>query len=563
MFINEIGKGESSSIEFKIQIPDKGIKYVKTVVAFSNGSGGKIIIGIDDKTREVVGVSEEDVFELMDGIANTISDSCTPLIVPNIYFTSLEHKTLIVIEIYPGASRPYYITSLGKEKGTFVRIAGTTRPADPVILRELELEGEKLSYDSLPAIGYKVKEDAVKKLCKDIKSYIIDSTVTEEEKEKVRDVTKQSLINWGVLKQSGEDIIATHAFVILTDQADTMDFAKIQCARFKGTTRENFTDKKEYIGPVYEQIEKAYSFVLNHINMNIEIEGIIRKERYELPPDAIRECIINAATHRNYMMNSCVQVAVYDDRVEITSPGMLFGNLDLEMIKKGNSQIRNKILAKILNKMRIVEEWGSGIGRIIGGCKSYNLKEPTFEEIGDCFRVNLYRNGDLLNNKIEQESNQENQECNQESQESNQESQESNQESQESNQENQETSQESQESNQESQESNQENQESNQESQESNQENQETSQESQESNQENQETSQESNQEISQKMNLNSAQKAIIAMIRDNEKVTQNVMSVQLGLSSSTIKKNVNVLRENGIIFREGSTKAGKWIVNI
>ena len=64
-------------------------------------------------------------------------------------------------------------------------------------------------------------------------------------------------------------------------------------------------------------------------------------------------------------------------------------------------------------------------------------------------------------------------------------------------------------------------------------------------------------------MNLNSTQKAIIAMIRDNEKVTQNVMSVQLGLSSSTIKKNVNVLRENGIIFREGSTKAGKWIVNI
>ena len=91
-------------------------------------------------------------------------------------------------------------------------------------------------------------------------------------------------------------------------------------------------------------------------------------------------------------------------------------------------------------------------------------------------------------------------------------------------------------------------------------------QESQESNQENQESNQESqetNQEINQKMNLNSTQKAIIAMIRDNEKVTQNVMSVQLGLSSSTIKKNVNVLRENGIIFREGSTKAGKWIVNI
>jgi len=273
MFINEIKQGESTNIEFKLKIPEKSIKYMKTVVAFSNGSGGKIVIGIDDKTREVAGVSEDDVFVLMDGIANAISDSCTPQIAPNIYFTSLEHRTLIVIEIYPGAFRPYFIASLGKEKGTFVRIAGTTRLADSVILRELELEGEKLSYDSLPAIGYTVEKDAVKKLCKDIKSYIINATTTEEEKKKVKDITEQNLINWGVLKQSGDDIVATHAFVILTDQTETMDFAKIQCARFKGTTREIFTDKKEYTGPVYEQIENAYSFVLNHINMNIEIEG--------------------------------------------------------------------------------------------------------------------------------------------------------------------------------------------------------------------------------------------------------------------------------------------------
>lgn len=111
----------------------------------------------------------------------------------------------------------------------------------------------------------------------------------------------------------------------------------------------------------------------------------------ELPVQAIRELIVNAVIHRNYMMSSSVQVAVYDDRVEISSPGSLYGSLTLEEALAGRSSIRNKILASVCEKLNVIEGWGTGLKRIIDLCKEKNVEPPVFEEIGDLLRVNFYR----------------------------------------------------------------------------------------------------------------------------------------------------------------------------
>ena len=116
-----------------------------------------------------------------------------------------------------------------------------------------------------------------------------------------------------------------------------------------------------------------------------------RKEQYELPEAIIRELILNAVIHRNYMMSSCVQVAVYDDRVEISSPGSLFGTLTLQEALSGRSSIRNKVIAGVCEKLGVVEGWGTGLKRIIDMCHEMNIREPEFLEIGDLLRVNLYR----------------------------------------------------------------------------------------------------------------------------------------------------------------------------
>lgn len=389
MLADEIKSGESINIEFKVEVPKKSEKYIKSIIAFANTAGGKIVIGVDDETHEVVGVDKDDVFKIIDGITNTISDMCYPQIFPNIGVDTIDEKCVIVIEIYPGANRPYYIKSLGKEAGTYIRVSGTSRPADEAILKDLELQGTNHSFDEMICVEQKYDALQAEGLCTAIKSYMVDAARTKSEKEKVRDVTVQNLVNWGVLKNIDGTLVPTNAFVLLTN--NTFPFAKIQCALFKGTERVVFIDKRDFEGPLYEQVEDAYEFVLKHINLGAEISGLIRTDAYELPTEAIREAIVNATTHRNFLDRACVQVAVYDDRVEITSPGMLYGGLTIEQIKEGGSKIRNRCIAEVFSRMKIIESWGTGIKRMFSSCREYGIREPELLEIGDSFRVNLYR----------------------------------------------------------------------------------------------------------------------------------------------------------------------------
>ena len=118
----------------------------------------------------------------------------------------------------------------------------------------------------------------------------------------------------------------------------------------------------------------------------------MRKEKYELPPEAIREMIINAHCHRNLLDESCIQVAIYDDRLEVTSPGGLYNGLTYEEVMNGHSKIRNKGIANIFSQMGLVEAWGSGIKRILNAAEEYGLPKPRFQEFDNMFRVELFRN---------------------------------------------------------------------------------------------------------------------------------------------------------------------------
>lgn len=379
--------GESKNIEYKITLPDKSEKYMKTIVAFANTQGGKLIVGIDDKTHEIVGVANEILFRLMDGIANAISDSCMPQIIPDIELQTIDGKTVIIVSVEAGKNRPYYLKSKGKENGTYIRVAGTSRQAFPEKIRELEMEGARISWDELTCVGYPVSKEATEKLCSNIENFREKAGMTE------RSVKKEQLINWKILKQSEGQLLATNAYALLT--SDYFPFSKTQCAVFKGTDRAVFLDKREFTGPIYTQIEEAVDFVLRNIRLGATIDGLVRKEKYELPPEAIREMIINAHCHRNLLDESCIQVAVYDDRLEVTSPGGLYNGLTYEEVMNGHSKIRNKAIANIFSQMGLVEAWGSGIKRIFNAAKEYDLPEPQFQEFDNMFRVELFRNNSM------------------------------------------------------------------------------------------------------------------------------------------------------------------------
>ncbi|MCM1387464.1 MAG: putative DNA binding domain-containing protein [Bacillus sp. (in: Bacteria)] len=381
--------GEGKNIEFKREIPSNHERFLKDIIAFSNSTGGKVILGIEEETNMVYGIGDVSPFKLSDSISNMISDACTPQIEPDISIHTLEDKTLLVIDIVPGKFRPYYIASKGKESSAYIRINGTSRPADARKIQELELEGQNISYDSLQEIGQEYNEKKTLDLCQKMKQIAIDSCKTEDEKTAIKEMTPEKLEDFGILCRVGRTLYPTHAFDLLTDNKNK--YAKIQCALFKGITRDVFIDKKEFSEPIYEQIEEAYQFVLRHIDMGADIDGIYRSDAYELPISAIREMIANAVIHRSYLDKSCIQVSIFDDRLEVLSPGMLYNGLDLETAKMGKSTCRNEAIAEAFHYMHMIEAWGTGIPRIISRCKEYGLGTPLLEECGNGFKVTIFR----------------------------------------------------------------------------------------------------------------------------------------------------------------------------
>ena len=193
-----------------------------------------------------------------------------------------------------------------------------------------------------------------------------------------------------MLKKTDEGYLASNAFALLT--GTHFPYSKTQCAVFAGTERGEFIDKQDYTGPLYEQIEGAYAFVLRNIRRSAKVEGLIRREGHELPPDAIREMIINAHCHRNFLDEACIQVALYDDRLEVTSPGGLCYGLTLEEALNGRSRQRNRAIAEVFSQMGLIEAWGNGLKSIARRAKEYHLPQPEFIEMPETFRVNLYRN---------------------------------------------------------------------------------------------------------------------------------------------------------------------------
>lgn len=142
---DEILSGESPTLEFKCDIPEQAIKYLKTVCAFANCLGGRIVFGVDTDLS-IVGMS--DPFVARDRIADAIANGIEPMIVPDISFQTVDGKTLVVVEIAQSPRCPHWVKRLGRENGTFVRYDATTRAADADVLRELVYDGSDRGFDA-------------------------------------------------------------------------------------------------------------------------------------------------------------------------------------------------------------------------------------------------------------------------------------------------------------------------------------------------------------------------------------------------------------------------------
>lgn len=390
MLKDDILKGETDILEFKVTPSADSSKWLKTVVAFANGRGGRIVFGVSND-REVKGL-EGDLFAMKDAIANAVADACEPIIPVTITGSTIEGKQIIVLEVPSGRMTPYYLKQKGEIDGVFVRHDATTRTADEMSLKELRVEGSGRGYDSMICRGLEITNESAELLCKAMYESASANAVDETARQLIKMVGIAQLKKWGLLIERGERLFATNAYALLA--GSDLFSPIVKCAVFKGVTRSIFVDRRHFFAPVQQQIEESYKWVLSKINLGGSVKnGVHRHDEYEIPPSAIRELIVNAIAHRSYVNGeeSSITIALYDDRLEITSPGRLPHGVSIEKMREGCSECRNKSLVQALAYMNFIEDWGSGIPRVCAELKAAGLKDLEITEWPNAVRMVIFR----------------------------------------------------------------------------------------------------------------------------------------------------------------------------
>lgn len=372
---------EGRRLEFKGEIPSHS-DLAKTVIAFANDAGGDIYIGIDNK-HNILGLPEEGLTALEEQLSNMVYDRCYPAILPEITFLTIEDKHIIRIHIYKGSTPPYYIKQDGKLKGTYIRVGSNNRVADESIIADLERKRRNISFDSEIVLD------------KPLTSLGFDGFIELFEEKTGEDLTAQTLRKLELIREEQGTYYPTNALILFSDddlRRSLFPNAKIECARFKGVSTEEFIDQKTIDCNIGLQAEEAYNFVLRHINKGATVEGVYTVSRWEYPVKAIREIIRNACVHRQYSLTGKdIKVAIYDDMVEVTSPGLLPPSIDYSAMESRQSDARNKVIAPVFKKLGIIDQWGNGLKLVAEELKEYPEIEMKWQEVGLSFQVQFVK----------------------------------------------------------------------------------------------------------------------------------------------------------------------------
>ena len=391
--IEKIITDEKYNIELKEQVNfEEQKKYLKAISSFANGYDiGYVIFGVEDKTKNIVGV--KDVKKSYEEVSNRIKTRIDPSIIPTIDIVDIGGKKVIVVKVIPGQHTPYYYVHKGT-RTAYIRKGDQDCETNSIELNELILRGKNIGWDELVTDNlYKdFTFEKLKKYFEDIKDYKIE---------------KEDLESFGLL--NGEKL--TNAALLYSDQNPVVG-SFVSCTRWDGLDKLSAKDDIEFYGSILEQIDNAMEFIKKHMSNGWVKEGgkLARRTIPEYDLDAMREAIINAEAHRSYLMRGTnVELAFYDDRIEIVSCGAIGNGKTLEeLLKRPTSQRRNQLVCDIFSRLDFMERRGSGIKKILLAYEN-DEKKPKFEILGDVFIVTFYsrlyrnveRNDDNVDKNVE------------------------------------------------------------------------------------------------------------------------------------------------------------------
>ena len=360
-------EGEGYRIEFKEALANLD----KELVAFSNGSGGRIFLGIDDQ-KNVKGVT---LYNRLKSQIQDIANNCQPPV--RISFE--EFRNVLIITVREGEDKPYKCSF-----GFYIRVGPNSQKLNrDEIVAFIKSEG-KVRFDELVCSKFDFKKHFDRKK---LDRFLGLAGITRS-----LDVPAMLENLDAAERQEGKTIVNnTGALFFSKNLSDIYKHTVVTCALYRGTEKVDVLDRKDFNEDTLSNIDQAMIFLKRHLSLRYEITGAPRrKEVLEIPEGALREAVINAVAHRDYFERGAnAMVEIFDDRVEITNPGGLVKGLKPEDFGK-KSILRNPNIASLLHRAEYIEKMGTGITRMRNLMREAGLPVPQFE-FSSFFTITLKR----------------------------------------------------------------------------------------------------------------------------------------------------------------------------
>jgi len=356
---------ESSTVEFKRDLP-KNDQIIKTIIGFCNSSGGKLVIGVENDGT-IIGIDEKKAIQTMEWLEKSIYEASTPPIIPKVLSQRIGDKVILIVEVSSGMNKPYYRYSEGLEKGTYVRIGKSTIRATYAMIEELKWQSRGLSYDAMPVYQAKEEDLDEKKILEFLKKRRIKTELT---------ISREVLKRYKLIYEEHLKIFPTVGGMLLFGKNVDYWFseAMIICSHFSGNSGRDAIANRDVKGTLFEQFNGAYEFILSRLNRSFIIRGPKREEQLEIPEIAIREILINAIVHRNYHIQAPTKIAIFENRIEIFSPGSF--PTPFPSLRLGLTDVRNMVICNIFREAQYMEKLGSGFLTVFESYEKKRLSEP-------------------------------------------------------------------------------------------------------------------------------------------------------------------------------------------
>ncbi len=374
-----IEKGEDGFTQFKVKV-EKSESLAKEMVAFANSEGGNIIIGVTD-SQSIVGV--EEIGKLNQLISNASSENCVPPIYPITQNINIDNKTIVVISVQQGLQKPYRT----KSGEYLIKSGADKRVLSAQELQRMVLHSAGISTEELPVQNSSIEQD--------INTPALYLYFEKEYGESVTHFLNinniefsQLVNNLGLAEDNRLNLVGLLFFG--KDPQRFRPLFIIKAVHFAGNDigDTQYVSSADYYGTLDIQFRNTKNFISSSLSRRQNGNSFNSIGSLEISESAIEEAVINALVHRDYGILSPIKVLIFQNRVEIVSPGTLINHLTIEKIKLGNTVTRNPMLVKYASRLLPYRGLGSGIVRIL---KEHPHTDFENDKEGQQFKVIFWR----------------------------------------------------------------------------------------------------------------------------------------------------------------------------